>query len=227
MVHGGPGGSKDGPADLFVKLADSLAEHDVDSLRFDMLGEGESEGGWRDVTLTSQADQLRTVLRFMRDKGLYDRVGVVAESLGAVAVLLQAWPWPVNLKAAVLLWPALEPERTSLAGLLAPERLRRAAADGFVLDGERQISQALLLDLIAVGRLDRDLRDLQVPVLLVHGDADTEVPFSQSQRALEQLPSTTSRLVIVPGGEHGLSRPQEQVDVVREVTEWLVQHVAT
>ncbi len=48
-----------------------------------------------------------------------------------------------------------------------------------------------------------DLRRIDVPVLIVHGDADRIVPFPASgKRTHEQVPG--SRLVVIKGGPHGI-----------------------
>jgi pimeloyl-ACP methyl ester carboxylesterase len=222
MVHG-LGGSKAGPADLFTKLAERLAQQEIGSLRFDMLGEGESDGNYADVTLDRQTDQLEAVLRFARDMAFYERIGVVAESLGAVSVLRQT-EWPKDLKTAVLLWPAIEPEGTSLVEYLTHERVREAERAGFLLDGSRKIDVTLVRELlIATESLEADLRDVPVPVLLIHGKADSEVPYLQSVRAQEILPD--AKLVLVPDAGHGMRRPQEQEDVITEAVAWMAQRL--
>ncbi|MBM7085575.1 alpha/beta hydrolase family protein [Micromonospora humidisoli] len=40
MLHGGPGGQKDGPADLYVDLAERLGAAGIASVRFDFRGCG-------------------------------------------------------------------------------------------------------------------------------------------------------------------------------------------
>lgn len=47
----------------------------------------------------------------------------------------------------------------------------------------------------------RTIRDSQVPVLLVHGDADTTVPVSDA-RQLQDAHPTRTRLVVVPNAGH-------------------------
>ena len=220
MVHGGPGGNKDGPGGLFTKLAARLADRGIGSLRFDMLGEGQSGGNYRDVTLRRQADQLEAVLRFARTRvAYYERICVVAESLGATALLLQV-RWPPAIQTAVLLWPAINPEATSLSRYLTTERLHEAGAEGYVTDGEHMISERLLVEVMAVGSLRTFLGGLEVPVLLLHGGADEEVPVSQSLDAVAVLPAG-SRLVVASDGGHGLLDQQQLV--LDQTVEWICE----
>jgi acetyl esterase/lipase len=68
------------------------------------------------------------------------------------------------------------------------------------------------------------------PTLLLHGDADTDVPYEQSvmmARALDDV-HVPHRLVTIPGGEHGFDTRQEDPTVVAafdEALAFLARHV--
>jgi len=55
--------------------------------------------------------------------------------------------------------------------------------------------------------------DIAMPVLLVHGDADTRVPTTQSEpmQAALRAAGRTSELVLVPGAQHGFTAAEEAV----------------
>jgi len=54
----------------------------------------------------------------------------------------------------------------------------------------------------------RAARQITVPVLLIHGDADRDTPAAHSQRVFEQLKGS-KRLILVPGATHNRSlRPE-------------------
>ena len=46
------------------------------------------------------------------------------------------------------------------------------------------------------------LRDLEIPVLLLHAEGDEQVPVEHSRALAELLRSPHSRLIAVPGGHH-------------------------
>jgi fermentation-respiration switch protein FrsA (DUF1100 family) len=76
------------------------------------------------------------------------------------------------------------------------------------------------------------LPQVAAPTLLVHGDADTQVPVGPSYDAIERL-NDASRLMIVEGADHGFSvsgdkkytAPQTlvwQSEVIDAITGWVL-----
>jgi acetyl esterase/lipase len=72
------------------------------------------------------------------------------------------------------------------------------------------------------------------PMLLIHGDADKIVPFAQSTAMLAALEAAgvPARLVLIPGGEHGIDfgSPKPRAgwpDYLREAVSWLDRYLET
>ncbi len=68
-----------------------------------------------------------------------------------------------------------------------------------------------------------DLASIDVPVLVIHGDADRIVPFAISGRRTHEL-IEGSRLVVIEGGPHGITWTHAEI-VNREVLDFLEQQV--
>ena len=66
-----------------------------------------------------------------------------------------------------------------------------------------------------------DLRSIDVPVLVIHGDADRIVPFAASGKRIPGL-IRESRLVVVEGGPHGIIWTHAG-RVNRELLDFLIQ----
>jgi uncharacterized protein len=221
MLHGGPGGQKDGPTDLYVDLAAHLGAAGIASVRFDFRGCGESTGGYRDMTIARQVEDLAAVRSFVEAAYRPDAWGLIGESFGATVGLAGFDP---AYRAVVLLWPAIWLLDGAFESYVSEENLSTARRDGYVdLEGE-QIGIAFLDELQAVQDVSAPLRGLSTPVLFVHGEADSEVPFGQSVRAAD-LVSGPHRLVGVPGGDHCLEGAQEREIVYRETVTWLRDHL--
>lgn len=223
LLHGGPGGTKEGPADLFVRLADELQQYDVASARFDFAGEGESGGSYADTTPSAQVRQYELILSALRERG-HRRIGVVGESFGATCALDGYRPG--DMAALVLLWPAIWLLDGTFAPFVTDVHLREAEERGFIeVDGQR-VGRAYLQELLRRTDREPELRRVVAPTLLIHGDADTEVPWIQSARAHEVLPHP-KKLIVVPGGDHCLREPGEQQLVVEHTVDWLIRHLST
>lgn len=70
------------------------------------------------------------------------------------------------------------------------------------------------------------------PVLMIHGDADKVVPFAQStaMRDALQAAGVPARLIVIPGGEHGVDfgskKPRtDWPDYLRESVGWLDKYL--
>ncbi len=68
-----------------------------------------------------------------------------------------------------------------------------------------------------------DLRSIDVPVLVIHGDADRIVPFPASGKRTPEL-MKESRLVVVEGGPHGITWTHAGM-VNRELLDFIGQRV--
>lgn len=95
---------------------------------------------------------------------------------------------------------------------------------GFIIRDGEEIGLPFLNELLRTRDVAQPLEGLQTPLLLVHGDADTEVPVDQSAKA-EALVAGPVRRVVVPGGDHCLERPEERAVVDREASAWLAAHL--
>lgn len=220
MLHGGPGGNKRGPADIFMRLANSATKLNLASLRFDFRGSGESNGDPVEATLSTQVEDMAAGMAWARNHG-YTRLCVIGESLGATVALLGYSP---QIEALVLLWPAIYLMQTDLTDYLTPERLAEFREYGFIRDGDAIVGQKFIEECKST-EVEPYLRRVMSPTLLIHGDADKSVGCEQSRRAYALIPGS-KELVIVQGGEHGLRKPQEQDKVEVTVTGWLQRHFA-
>jgi acetyl esterase/lipase len=64
------------------------------------------------------------------------------------------------------------------------------------------------------------------PILTVHGDADTTVPYSQAVKLHEELAKVNvpNQLVTIPGGKHGNFTPQEREKIYTTIREFLAKN---
>jgi pimeloyl-ACP methyl ester carboxylesterase len=200
LLHGGPGGTKEGPSDLYVHLADALAAIGVASARFDFPGEGESGGDYTATSPSQQVAQSEAINRWMRS-GDFDHIAVVGESFGATAALGSFQT--LDAEALVLLWPAIWLLDGTFAPLIPEDWQGQLQQSGVIdIDGKK-VGRAFIEELFAHSDREHELQNVNVPTLLIHGDADREVPVAQSRRAHDLL-RDPKRLIVVPEADHCL-----------------------
>lgn len=220
MLHGGPGGQMDGPAGLYSNLAQVLGHAGIASVRFDFRGVGESGGRYRDMTIARSVTEYEAVWSFAKSFGIA-RMGVIGESYGATIALRST---VANPDAVCLLWPAIYFLDGTFAPFVTPEKMEIARRDGFTVEDGVEVGLGFVEEVFAIDNVEDGVQRLNVPVLLIHGTADREVPYRQSQRAYELL-SEPKKLVLVNGGDHCLARPTERSIVNDEVISWLTKHM--
>lgn len=183
-------------------------------LRFDYGGCGSSGGGFEAQTLADWRDDALAMI----DRVAEGPVVLVGSSMGGWLMLLAALARPERVAALVGI--AAAPDFTTWGFseeqkriLVEESRIEEASpyddrpsvtTRGFWESGERL---KLLGGPIAV----------EAPVRLLHGLDDRDVPWRVSVEILERLTSADSRLTLVKGGDHRLSREQDVALLIRTV----------
>jgi pimeloyl-ACP methyl ester carboxylesterase len=192
-------------------------------VRFDYLGHGESGGRFEDGTIGRWRGDALAVI----DRLTSGPLVLVGSSMGGWMSLLCALARPERVKALVLIAPA--PDFT--------DRLMWASFDA---EQKRQILEtgrwmrpspydpagyAITRELIEEGRawniMEREI-PLDVPVHILQGGLDEDVPWSYSLQLVERLRSQNVMWTLIKDGDHRLSRPEDikrMVDAVSRLAE--------
>lgn len=209
----------------FVALSQALTEQGFHVLRFDFRGHGESEGRPEEMTIAGERSDLAASMAYARERWSLP-TALVGASFGAVASILYAADHH-DLPCLVLWNPVLDFQATfwrpALPGgvpLFDPAHLARLDDQGSIAVGDLgyRMGRALVaemaqMDLLA--QLDR----IRSPVLTLHGDADSLVPFAVARAHARCNPQ--SQFVPVPGGEHGFRTPEERAVVIPQTVAWI------
>lgn len=178
--------------------------------RFDYAGHGASGG----------AMETGTIGRWLGDAlAIADRIAggpliLVGSSMGAWLAVLLALARPgrvrglLGIAAAPDFTEDLIPDRIGAQGmrhLMAYGRIERPSRYS---DAPDVVTRALIEEARAHLVLRAPL-PLQVPLRLIHGLADPDVPWTQSQRLLEVWQGKDAELILIKDGDHRLSRPAD------------------
>ncbi len=173
-------------------------------VRFDYRGCGESAGAFEDFTLEDWRDDALAVIDSVEEPVL-----LVGSSMGGWIMLLAALAQPERIAALVGIaaapdfteWGFDDAQRAALARdgqISEPSDYGPplVTTRGFWESGQRSL---LLGSEIA----------LDMPVRLLQGQCDNDVPWRQSLRLADRLRSADVQVVLVKDGDHRLSRPQD------------------
>lgn len=194
------------------------AEDQRSFLRFDYFGHGASSGRFEDATIGRwRADALAAL-----DEVAQGPVVLVGSSMGAWMALLCALARPERVRALVLLAPAVDFTEALLKPRLGADALSAIARDGRVsLPSEFGEPLIITRTLLEEGRthclLGRSNIGVDVPVRILQGVCDDDVPPQHAVALLDKLRSEDVELCLIKDGEHRLARPADIARLARMV----------
>lgn len=184
VIHGWGGTAAD-----LLPVAPGLHELGLHALFIDARTHGLSEP--EDfMSMPRFAEDLETGVAWLRARNDVATIGVIGHSVGAAAAIFTA-SRNANVDAVVAVASFAHPEELMWRAIPYPAPVKWTLL--------RIIQQMIgfSFDDIAPRNL---IANIQVPILLVHGDADEVIPIEDAFSLRDQQPSCT--LIVVPGGKH-------------------------
>ncbi|MFD4530379.1 alpha/beta hydrolase [Streptomyces sp. NPDC058470] len=236
LVHGGGVTREEGG--FFTRLADGLAEAGIASLRFDLRGHGDSEGRQEELTLSTILNDIRATLAYLREATAAEKVTLLGASFGGGICAYYAAKRPADVARLVLFNPQLDYKKRTIDSrpYWNNDSITEEAARELDEQGAIQFTPTLrhgrpIMNEVFWLRPHEALGEVQAPTLIVHGTADTLVPFESSRDAVP-LFNAPCELVPVEGSQHGFAvhddpqykdpKSQEyQALVIQTVSQWL------
>ena len=203
-----------------VSYAEALAEKGYVTYCFDFSGGSpgsRSDGSTLEMSVFTEQADLEAVIHMMQEQEFVDaeQIFLAGTSQGGAVSAITAAENREEIQGLILFYPAF----------MIPERMREmfpTKADipdtyhYLWMDVGRMYAESVLdYDIFdAVSSYDRD-------VLILHGDADSIVPLSYSEKALSVYPS--ARLEVFPGAGHGFYG-EDEAQAIRYMEEYLAGH---
>ncbi len=197
-----------------------LLQHGFATLVPDSRGHGVSGGDFITFGIRESGDVHRWADWLFAAQHTVKLYGV-GQSMGA-AILLESLPVERRFRAVVADCPFVTFEEISYDRLSQIAGLGRLPAWPIVQESFLYMRLAHGMDLRHDSPADV-VRTTRVPILLIHGTADTNVPPRHS-RALHAVNPEATRLWEVPGAGHVASISTEPEAYARTVVEWFAIH---
>lgn len=207
---------------IFVKLCRRLEELGLASLRFDFLGSGESDGEFKDMTLSGELKDAEAVLEFAKSLDWIDRdnIYVVGLSMGGAVASMLAGQHSDDIRKLCLWAPAGNMPQ------LIESRLKDLLASGDVEDdfdyydlGGFLLGREYVEDIKSI-----DIYGLASPyegeVLIVHGEKDPAVPLSASHKYME-IYGDQAELYVIEGADHTFNKFEWESAAIEKTVDFL------
>lgn len=196
----------------FEKIAAGFNNAKYNVLKFDFSGTGESDDSL--LTIDNYTDDLKSVVKFVKDKGL-DDVVLFGASLGG---LISFKAYSDSIKAIVCLasptdkaakdWPSRHFSEKQLEEL---EKKGSTTVKGKGLRNTLVIGKEFLSDRENFNQKEL-LKDIKCPVLIFHANNDPFVSFETSKKAVEILGKTAELCFVKDAGHSFLNHLDLVVD---------------
>lgn len=185
-------------------------------VRFDYRGCGESEGAFEDYTLADWRDDALLVV----DQVAKGPVVLVGSSMGGWIALLVARARPDRVTALVGIAPA--PDFTDWGfsqadkmTLLTGGRLEKPSP----YSNQPTVTTRAFWTAGEANRLMHGTVPLKLPVRIVQGMRDADVPWERAARLAQLIEGDDVQCWLVKDGDHRLSREQDIAMILRAVEE--------
>ncbi len=198
---------------LWMKeLGEKLSHEGFVALRFDFLGNGESEGKFDQSTYDQAVKDVEAAISFLKKSHDVESVFALGHSYGGGVALVSGLQLP--LSGVIGLAPVTNP-----AGI-SNRIVKRLGKDVFVGTAEGPISvpQSFVQSALAIDG-EKLMKGFSLPLLLIHGSADRMLDYHFSQEFVEKCPSADKKFVRLEGANHLFSEHWHEVTPL--VLEWL------
>lgn len=185
-------------------------QHDYDFIRFDYSGHGNSSGEFKAGSLDTWLQDTLYVIDKLTDKPQI----LIGSSMGGWLMLLAALAIPEKIKGLIGLAAAPDFTEELIWKDLSDEQKQELAdkkqifySNEFCTD-PYLISEKLILESRRHLLLDKEI-PLNIPIHLIQGMKDDDVPFSTAIRIAEKVQSENVKISLLKNSGHRLSSPEE------------------
>jgi hypothetical protein len=217
-LHGSPNGDLHGNAFVFDQISEKAVAMNFLTVQFSMFGSKPSDGQQEKACIRTQLIDYNSILNFS-EQNFGCPIYVIGESAGATIASIK---WLHKIKGYILLWPAFDLSDTDLKPYLTEEWKKLIDEKGYLNDNGVVIGKELFNELLEID-FSPSFKLPKQDILIMHGQSDKEVPFSQSIKALSNANGNIT-FITNKEADHGFKEPSCRKIVLEEIEHWLKKY---
>lgn len=205
----------------FVKIGRKFSQQGIAVLRFDFSGCGDSEGNFSKMSISQEIEDLKAAYNFLIKQSQVDkkRIGALGHSLGALIVSLFQLKKSV-LNTLVLVAPAINQEDL-IKIWYSPQEIKRWREKGYLDTLNFRIGLQYLTEAKNYNSL---VSKIKVPVLIIHGMKDEDVPLIFSKKLLKLLGGEI-KIIEIDEANHDFESYQTSNALTRHSLKWFRKYL--
>jgi len=206
-----------------LNLEKVLNEKGIATFRFDFYGHGESDGKFKDVTVSEAVDDVLNAIKFLKRKG-WKKIGLEGGSFGGIASLMAA-----SRSRDLYLLALISPVSNWLEKILekkTKEYLQNWKKRGYNWyenkEGKRlRLNYSFFKDLKNNNGF-KAAKKIKIPTIIVHGSRDESVPLKQSIKTASLIKNC--RLEIIKGANHRYTNPKDNKKRIELISSFIIEN---
>jgi hypothetical protein len=205
--------------EFIVSMWDSLSRRGFICLRFDLSGHGESQGDYKDMTISQDVKDIKAAFNFVKGLEQADRkrIGVIGHSTGGInTILFSAENKEIRSIAVLSTRSDIREFIDSYMDKYQQEEWKRIGRAEFY--GLEEVSADFLRDAEKYELLD-EIKNLKCPILIVHGTDDSRVPFEDARELFNHAKEPKS-LELIEGADHHFTEPAHRQELLEILGDW-------
>ncbi|MBZ9572425.1 alpha/beta fold hydrolase [Patescibacteria group bacterium] len=203
----------------FVRLARDLEKNKIATFRFDFEGCGDSEGKLEKTTVRKQVSDLETVINLiLKQKNINkNKIVFLGHSLGCLiaAFFIKQSKFPIK---TLVFWAPGFNQKALFPIWNTKNDLKKWRRQGYFIRKDKKFGISYLKE-----NEKKDYTPLfsqiQVPILIVHGQKDETVPIRFSRQLAQKYKNI--KLIILPKADHKFEDYYSQKKLIKETVRWL------
>jgi pimeloyl-ACP methyl ester carboxylesterase len=197
------------------KLSEYLVDLGFTLLTFDFSFSGESKGEIENLSVLQEVDDLESAINYINTTGV-KFIHLMGSSMGGVVSILASSKNKLNILSLILI--ATPVNLLKIIKDISEDDIDELPDKGFTEIGEIKIKNLFFKEIKNIDMIE-EIKNINIPVLIIHGEKDEIVDFSDAI-LLQKTLKSFSKLIKIKNGNHTLVLKKNIQEIKENIGEW-------